>query len=1066
MYRQNSAPSLKKSNHGSPKVRGAHLSPPRNNGVRRASSERLMGKGGPSNQQRSTESEGRNEEELAQRTKILEQIQFLGSHLAGCMVEFLIEEVEKNVLHAYANAAVMGDETCTEVEEDDSVNLSEDDEEEEEEMEVSMTEVNEDSVANFADEEEDVMSPKEGVGASNGGKLKGPPLAKDQQPTRGLGVGKTRTADSSPNMPSRGLRNAPGSPRRDFAQVGSPKNSGRTLLVSPRRNSVQVGALSYSNPNTLRRPGQPFLTDDDDDEEEEDGNKFLTSSKKVVNNGLSSHGGTQDFRRKSTLPARLTADSPTRSNTKALRKSISPTAPNRKIGLARFDNDMDSSTNSLPKRPHRSVDMKSPSAIGNMDGSEFSIRNMTSTPARSRVESFEKSPTAKQAVRMFESKAASSASPSPTRITKTINKLQQSPTAKKPTRPGLARSQLMVKQGSVRHVMGIFESKSKESRPNRPAMPLLRENSVKIIIDALKDAHDDENILDESTKSEVDTGKNSKEAPELSSVAQRSGSKTPPRFTRNFSMSPDGSPKRGVQRNTSGIRMQRFLENKSVDRSNSGVKSFLDKKGSGSSHGSAGSIGRRPNRVVRKRSGNSVKRGVDRSPSGIRRALPKRTASGTGGKKGMPRRQFSFGSSSAGTKKSSSFGMFAKDKVTNKLSHDTRKQKRVFKTQNALRKLKKATEADNTPNPSDDGSEHSADDLDMEHVLGTMTLPLPCGIKHECALLFVDISGFTKLSTTLKVEMLSKTINAYFQLIVEHVQAFGGDILKFAGDAVFVEWRASATTLLEENEDDLLGGTYGGTGLGAEKAVITAAACAARIIDKCADYEVHDENGKKVATLNLHCAIGFGEVVGVHLGNADRMEYFIIGEPIAQVSKAMDLGKMGEVVASPACLRYLDGETSDEPKVILSKANKLMNPKLILVKAGKKSKSTLVDRLEDWDVAALKSLQKTMSPYVHPVVVENQLLQKGYGSAQERFTSEAEIRDVFTVFIQPMVSVQVEGDSNKDREVLKKLHDIMIIVNNELRRFKGQLRQYTVDDKGMEIIADLGEPLLFFLLYV
>ena len=1031
-----------------------------------------MGKDGPLNQQRSTAAESRNEEELAQRAKILEQIQFLGSHLAGCMVEFLIEEVEKNVLHAYANAAVMGDETCTEVEEDGSVNLSEDDEEEEE-MEVSMTEVNEDSVTKFADEEENAMSPiskpRGGVGTLYGNKLSGPSLVKDQQPMVGLGVGKARTADSSPSMPSRGLRKAPGSPRREFVPVGSPKLSGRKSSVSPRRNSVQVGSLPYNNPNALRRPGQPFLNDDDDEEEEEEGNTFLVPSKKAnVKNG--GGGGVQDFRRNCTLPARLTVESPTRSNNRTLRKSISPTAKNRKLGHDRFDKDMDSSTNSLPKRPNRSVDMKPPFAIDDMDGSEGANRQMTSTPARSRVGSFEKSPTAKQAVRMFESKAASSVSPSPTRTTKTINKLQQSPTAKKPARPGLARAQLMVKQGSVRHVMGIFESKSKDSRPNRPVMPLLREDSVKNIMDALKKESDDENELDESTKSESDTGKNStknpNEAPELSSaqrplVAGSSRSKTPPRFTRNFSKSPDGSPKRGVQRNTSGMRMQRFLENKSVDRTNSGVKSFLGKKGSGSSRGSAGSTGRSPNRVVRKRSGSSVKRGVDRSPSGIRRALPKRTASGTGGKKGMPRRQFSFGSSSAGTKKSSSFGMFAKDKVTNKLSHDTRKQKRVFKTQNALRKLKRATEADNTPNPSDDGSEHSFDDLDMEHVLGTMALPLPCGIKHDCALLFVDISGFTKLSTTLKVEKLSKTINAYFQLIVEHVEAFGGDILKFAGDAVFVEWRASATTLLEENEDDLLGGTYGGKGLGAEKAVITAAACAARIIDKCADYKVHDENGKKVATLNLHCAIGFGEVVGVHLGNADRMEYFIIGEPIAQVAKAMDLGKMGEVVASPACLRYLDGETSDKPKVILSKANKLMNPKLILVKADKKRKSTLFDRLEDWDVAALKSLQKTMSPYVHPVVVENQLLQKGYGSAQERFTSEAEIRDVFTVFIQPMVSAQVKGDSNKDREVLKKLHDIMVIVNNELRRFKGQLRQYTVDDKGTKVHAVVGEILLF-----
>jgi len=490
------------------------------------------------------------------------------------------------------------------------------------------------------------------------------------------------------------------------------------------------------------------------------------------------------------------------------------------------------------------------------------------------------------------------------------------------------------------------------------------------------------------------------------------------------------------------------LENRPVKRTNSGQKAFLSKKGSGSSHSSTRSGGTL-NRVARKGSGN-VKRGVERSSSGMRRGIPRRQASAAGSKRGLMRRQFSF-DSGAGTKKSSSFGMFAKDKVDNQLSHDTRKQKRIFKTQNALRKLKKAHESSMLPDRPEESESSQEDNVDMEHILKAMSLPLPCGIKHECALLFVDISGFTKLSTTLKVEKLSKTINAYFQLIVEHVQSFGGDILKFAGDAVFAEWRASSNKFLEVDEGDPMGGSFGGKGLGAEKAVVTAAACAARIIDKCADYKVYDDNGKEIATLNLHCAIGFGEVLGAHVGNSDRMEYFIIGEPISQVAKAMDLGNMGEVVASPDCLKFLDDETAKQPRVILSKTNKLMNPKLILVKAEMESKCKIGDRLADWDIAALRSLQKLMSPYVHPVVVENQLFQKGYGSAQERFTSEAEIRDVFTVFIQPMISSDITGSIEDDKKVLKGLHDILLLVNAELRRFKGQLRQYTVDDKGISL---------------
>jgi hypothetical protein len=69
---------------------------------------------------------------------------------------------------------------------------------------------------------------------------------------------------------------------------------------------------------------------------------------------------------------------------------------------------------------------------------------------------------------------------------------------------------------------------------------------------------------------------------------------------------------------------------------------------------------------------------------------------------------------------------------------------------------------------------------------------LPKAVERESAILFVDMSGFTKLSTLLDVESLSKVINSYFDMIVSEVILFGGDILKFAGDAFFAEWRVVA----------------------------------------------------------------------------------------------------------------------------------------------------------------------------------------------------------------------------------------------------------------------------------
>jgi hypothetical protein len=56
------------------------------------------------------------------------------------------------------------------------------------------------------------------------------------------------------------------------------------------------------------------------------------------------------------------------------------------------------------------------------------------------------------------------------------------------------------------------------------------------------------------------------------------------------------------------------------------------------------------------------------------------------------------------------------------------------------------------------------------------------------ALLFVDISGFTALAQRLTVDKLRIQINTYFTQILNLLAKFGGDVVKFAGDALYVIW--------------------------------------------------------------------------------------------------------------------------------------------------------------------------------------------------------------------------------------------------------------------------------------
>lgn len=188
---------------------------------------------------------------------------------------------------------------------------------------------------------------------------------------------------------------------------------------------------------------------------------------------------------------------------------------------------------------------------------------------------------------------------------------------------------------------------------------------------------------------------------------------------------------------------------------------------------------------------------------------------------------------------------------------------------------------------------------------------LPLSVERDCALLFVDMSGFTKLSTMLDVESLSKVINSYFDMIVSEVIQHGGDILKFAGDAFFAEWKvvedpgekAKASTPLSElnaslvSLNDLDWDDDGVPKL--SSCVLQAAKCAISIVEKFSDYHVTSVAGSsEEAVLNVHCGLGVGHMVALHVGDYKedqeeegvelRREFLILGDPIDQVRLTFD----------------------------------------------------------------------------------------------------------------------------------------------------------------------------------
>jgi class 3 adenylate cyclase len=354
---------------------------------------------------------------------------------------------------------------------------------------------------------------------------------------------------------------------------------------------------------------------------------------------------------------------------------------------------------------------------------------------------------------------------------------------------------------------------------------------------------------------------------------------------------------------------------------------------------------------------------------------------------------------------------------------------------------------------------------------------LPFATKYEASLLFVDISGFTLLSTLLALEDLSKAINEYFELIVNEVTGHGGDILKFAGDGLFAMWKVNSHRSTTEKSG------ASNDRMNIYECITAAAVCGSKIVSKysghpiAVDGKVTNGREKYGLVLNVHCGISLGEIISVHVGDNDsRRENVILGKPITDVSEAAAHAKIGEVAACPASIQALarickvhDSIVMSEsmaPVVIAYKNSVLFTPmktyiprSLLLTESD--PLSSKVGRLvRGLDLAALLRYRKLLSLYVHPVVAANDAgnvaVIRAATLVGERVIEEAELRNVFVMFIAPMISVTPSGDGEKDSDLFDLLNSIMNLTTKELTRFGGQLRQYIVDDKGLVLIATLG----------
>ncbi len=138
--------------------------------------------------------------------------------------------------------------------------------------------------------------------------------------------------------------------------------------------------------------------------------------------------------------------------------------------------------------------------------------------------------------------------------------------------------------------------------------------------------------------------------------------------------------------------------------------------------------------------------------------------------------------------------------------------------------------------------------------------------RIDAAMLMADLRGFTALSTRLPVEETAELLNRFYDAVVPHIVAEGGEVLKFIGDAILAIFPA---------EPD-------GSRVAAQRALRAAeASIASEVAPVVVDGVPH----------SVHFGIGlhFGEAVYGNVGSGARLDFTAVGRDVNVLSRVSQL---------------------------------------------------------------------------------------------------------------------------------------------------------------------------------
>ena len=284
----------------------------------------------------------------------------------------------------------------------------------------------------------------------------------------------------------------------------------------------------------------------------------------------------------------------------------------------------------------------------------------------------------------------------------------------------------------------------------------------------------------------------------------------------------------------------------------------------------------------------------------------------------------------------------------------------------------------------------------------------------QAGVLLADISGFTRLTEELVrggprgVEKVSIALNDYFGRWIDIITQYGGDVVKFAGDALLAIWPA----------DEKTGGL--------RAAVLQATACALEAHNTLRGYQTAEGN-----PLVIRTGIAAGTVQAVHLGGMfERWEMLVVGEAINQVSVTMQQAAPGTIVLSQTAQELLGKEARGK-----------QSAQGYLTLSGLEITARKIDADQKLFEAPQESV-RALETYI-PGAIKDRLSAGQIGWL-------AELRNVTVLFIN-FPDLNYETSLETSQEIMHQLQ-------SALYHYEGSVNDNFVDERGATLLAVFGLP--------